>query len=128
MSTLGYGMPCFFMPKIDIKGDFYMKKILFLLAIVLLFALAACGGSAGGAPVESGTVQNDDGSYTTTVSVLGMTCQRCVTAVDRALMAVDGVNNVSINLRRNSMIVEHEAYIDIEDIRTIVILEGFRTK
>ncbi|MCL2526995.1 MAG: heavy-metal-associated domain-containing protein [Defluviitaleaceae bacterium] len=102
-----------------------MKKTLFLLTLILIFALAACGGN-GGAPTESGTVQNDDGTYTTTVSVLGMTCQRCVTAVDRALMAVDGVNSVSINLRRNSMIVEHEAYVDIEDIRLIVILEGFR--
>jgi len=125
MSVFGIVCLVFLCPKLIFRGDIYMKKTLFLLTLILIFALAACGGN-GGAPTESGTVQNDDGTYTTTVSVLGMTCQRCVTAVDRALMAVDGVNSVSINLRRNSMIVEHEAYVDIEDIRLIVILEGFR--
>lgn len=122
-----------------------MKKLLILFIFLLLFMLAACGDVSDGGNSLSSAEQgdtdinqagneeqadnaemNDGSSITTTFTVSGMTCQRCVAAIDSELSALSGVISVSLNLRSGALIVEHEPSVSIEELMDIVILEGFR--
>jgi copper chaperone CopZ len=119
-------MPCFFMLKNTlILGDVSMKKLLFLFIFLMIFAFVACSESGTDGTETNISVQADDSAITTTLTVGGMTCQRCVTAINRELSALSGVISVSINLSSGILIVEHEPEVTADEIKDIVILEGF---
>jgi len=114
-----------------------MKKLLFLLILLSLFLLAACGDNNNDdtnlpAIEQTDSVQQTDNSQqnngslsTSTFTVSGMNCRRCVTAIDTELSALSGVHSVSLDLRSGALIIEHELEVSIEEIKDIVILEGF---
>jgi len=108
-----------------------MKKLLLLL-IFSMFLFVACGDNSNNdinpsSVAQTGSAeQNDNSSITTTFTVSGMTCQRCVAAINAELSALNGVISVSIDLRSGTLVVEHEPEISIDEIKDIVILEGFR--
>ncbi len=61
--------------------------------------------------------------------VLGMTCSSCSAHVDRAVRRLDGVNDVSVNLISNSMVVDFdEKKLNIEDIIASVKKAGYDAK
>ena len=108
-----------------------MKKLMFLLVFSMFFMFAACGGDSNNSTNPSSaeqarnTEQNDGSLITSTFTVSGMTCRRCVTAIDREVSALGGVISASTNLRSGVLTVEHEPEVSIEEIKNIVILEGF---
>ena len=109
-----------------------MRKILFLLIFPILFLFTACGDNGNSSANLSlaeqigNAGQNDGSTITTEFNVSGITCQRCASAIDRELSALNGVTNISINWRSGILVVEHEPEVSIEEIKNIVILEGFR--
>ncbi|MCL1878051.1 MAG: heavy-metal-associated domain-containing protein [Defluviitaleaceae bacterium] len=105
-----------------------MKKILFLVICSMFFALVACDNNEAvpGSSEQVGSVESDDASrITTTLTVSGMNCQRCVTVINAELSALSGVISVEINLRSGVLVVEHEPGVSVEEIRDILALEGF---
>jgi len=113
------------------QGEIFMKKLMFLLVFSMFFMFAACGGDSNNSTNPSSaeqarnTEQNDGSLITSTFTVSGMTCRRCVTAIDREVSALGGVISASTNLRSGVLTVEHEPEVSIEEIKNIVILEGF---
>ena len=106
-----------------------MKKILVLLLVVAIgFALTACAGE-GGAPTVQPTVDEQAGSEQTTtiteLTVWGMTCNRCVNDVIRVVSALDGVVNVSVDLRDDKVTVEHDSELDVDTIKRTIEAEGY---
>lgn len=45
---------------------------------------------------------------TSVLKVDGMSCEHCVKAIKKALGAITGVNNVSVDLQRKIVAVEHD--------------------
>ncbi|WP_214861535.1 cation transporter [Exiguobacterium sp. s161] len=44
----------------------------------------------------------------TTLSVIGMTCNHCKASVESALSEVEGVQQATVSLEQNQVIVQHE--------------------
>ena len=59
----------------------------------------------------------------TTLTISGMTCQRCVKAVTEALDALDGVIEMSVEI--GIAVVEHDESLDESTIKTAIINAGF---
>lgn len=60
---------------------------------------------------------------TTTISVLGMTCEHCKEAVESALKEVSNVTAVEVNLEKALAIVE--GYVFFEDLKTAIKNAGY---
>ena len=64
----------------------------------------------------------------TALIVEGMTCNRCVTAVRRAVQTLDGIESVNVNLRAGAVTVVHYESIDADAIITQIINAGFNAR
>ena len=65
-------------------------------------------------------------SETTTISVSGMRCDRCVTKIQSALIEAEGVKGATVCLASGSAeVVFSPAVVSIEDIKGVVIKAGF---
>lgn len=62
---------------------------------------------------------------TATYSIVGMTCQHCVTAVTKELSAIDGVESVDIDLDSGNATVVSEQPLAIETVRVAVDEAGY---
>jgi copper chaperone CopZ len=62
---------------------------------------------------------------TTALTVSGMSCGRCVTAVRNVVSALDGVINVSVVLNSGLVTVEHNPGLSVTEIREAITTEGF---
>jgi len=61
---------------------------------------------------------------THTYSVYGMSCNNCRAHVEEALKKVDGVTNVSVDLKKAEAVVEMESHIQLEKFREALKNEG----
>ena len=61
----------------------------------------------------------------TTLNVRNMTCNRCVNAIRRELITLEGFINVSFDVRARRVIVEHDAALSAARIRERIIEAGF---
>lgn len=60
------------------------------------------------------------------IMVGGMSCQHCVKAVERALMEVEGVKSVQVDLANNKATVEiDESIFDINKAQDAIIDQGY---
>lgn len=50
---------------------------------------------------------------TSTLTVEGMTCPSCVAHVNRALRDLDGVEAVEVRLREGTVVVRHDAEVEL---------------
>jgi len=115
-----------------------MKKILVLLLVVAIgFALTACADEVV-APTVQPTEEQTAGEQTTDqqpesqqnittteLTVWGMTCNRCVNDVKRVVSALEGVIDVSVNFRDETVTVEHDSELDIDTIKSTIEAEGY---
>jgi copper chaperone len=65
---------------------------------------------------------------TTTLHVTGMTCEHCVKAVTEELSALDGVENVSVDLvagGTSAVVVRSAAPLDADQVRDAVDEAGY---
>lgn len=60
--------------------------------------------------------------------VSGMTCASCQAHVEKAVKKVDGVNNVSVSLLTNSMVVDTVESMDLNKITKAVSNAGYKAK
>ena len=105
-----------------------MKKIiLFILVIALVFTFAACGNDENDENTNnSAAEQNADSATTKTeLTVWGMTCVRCINKITDALLDMNGVVNVSVDLSAEKVTVEHEPELDIDTVKDAITREGF---
>jgi copper chaperone len=61
-----------------------------------------------------------------TIKVDGMTCQHCVAAVTKALQAIDGIENVRVDLDAGTATYEEAAPVDLKRIRKAIEDAGYR--
>lgn len=60
------------------------------------------------------------------LQVTGMTCGGCTSSVTRALMAVDGVNDVNASLSTGQVTVQYdEMFASNEQLKSAVIAAGY---
>jgi copper chaperone len=62
----------------------------------------------------------------TTYTVIGMTCDHCVSSVTEEITEIDGVTGVAVDLPTGSVTVTSAAPIDDERIRAAVTEAGYR--
>lgn len=60
-------------------------------------------------------------------NIEGMTCAACQSHVDKAVRKVEGVNDVSVNLLTNSMVVDFDDNLDIKKINDAVDKAGYKS-
>jgi len=60
-----------------------------------------------------------------TIKVKGMTCQHCVAAVTRALEAIDGIANVTVDLDAGTATYDPVAPVDSDVIRKAIEDAGY---
>jgi copper chaperone len=61
----------------------------------------------------------------TTIKVKGMSCNHCVMAVTRALNAVDGVQDVRVNLEGGEATFEETKPVDMAVVKEKIKKAGF---
>ena len=62
---------------------------------------------------------------TTELTVWNMTCKKCVNKITDALSVLDEVIDVSVDLKAETVTIEHEADLDTTLIENIITGEGF---
>lgn len=60
-----------------------------------------------------------------TIKIKGMSCQHCVTAVTKALSAIDGIRNVSVDLARAQATYDEAKPVDAAVIARAVKKAGY---
>ena len=58
-----------------------------------------------------------------TVSIKGMSCQHCVASTTKALEALDGINNVNVDLAKNEATYDGE--VDPQVVKEAIAKIGF---
>jgi Cu+-exporting ATPase len=75
---------------------------------------------------EDGSEEDEPTTTTTTLSVEGMTCGACTSAIEGGFSDVAGIKNFSISLLSERAVIEHDATIITEDqIAEIIEDRGF---
>jgi copper chaperone len=64
-------------------------------------------------------------AHTTTVTVQGMTCGHCVSAVSQELGAIDGVTGVDVDLASGAVAIVSEAALDPTVVAAAVDEAGY---
>ena len=125
-----------------------MKNFLLLVAaLAIIFTITACV-SEGDQSAKMNDRQNIDQStgqdieqdtepsveqntqqetIETEFTVWGMTCNRCVNTISKAVMALDGVTNVTVDLDNEKVTVEHVPTMDVELIKSSITAKGYNT-
>ena len=62
------------------------------------------------------------------ITVTGMSCQHCVGAVTKALEAIDGISDVSVDLLSGKFEWKEAAPVSIETVKNAVKAIGFEVK
>ena len=103
-----------------------MKKIILInlifLTLIIGLLLASCERSKE-PPVNN--VPEQINTITTVLSVRNMRCNNCVNAIRRDLRTLEGVRNVSADVRARRVTVEHDPTLDVNVIRERIIEAGF---
>ncbi|NCA96599.1 MAG: heavy-metal-associated domain-containing protein [Bacteroidia bacterium] len=60
-----------------------------------------------------------------TLKVEGMSCKHCVMHVKEALLAVEGVNDVSIDLAKGQVLVKTKTAVDDASLKSAVEEAGY---
>jgi len=60
------------------------------------------------------------------ISIEGMTCGHCTAAVEKALKAVDGVEQVEVSLEPGEAVVKGTA--DLDSLVRAVVEEGYKAR
>jgi copper chaperone CopZ len=71
---------------------------------------------------------DEDDMTTTTLQIAGMTCGHCVSAVTSELSALDGVENVTVDLvagGTSSVVVSSDRALSAEELRAAVDEAGY---
>lgn len=98
-----------------------MKKIfLWMLVPILAFSLTACTNA-----IIEPTVENTEELTTTELTVWGMTCNRCKNNIISAIVALEGVTMVYVDLKAEKVTVVHEPELDIDTIKRSITAEGY---
>jgi len=72
------------------------------------------------------TKQMESTNTTTTYAIEGMTCNHCVANVDKNLKAIEGVNDVSVDLQKGEAVVDGN--VDAEKIKEVIESIGYTFK
>ncbi|MBP6115744.1 MAG: heavy-metal-associated domain-containing protein [Neisseriaceae bacterium] len=59
------------------------------------------------------------------MTVLGMTCRKCVSHVTEALTDVAGVTSVNVDLENKSATVETDGSVTLAELTEAVVAEGY---
>ena len=98
-----------------------MKKI-FLIIFLSLLVFSSCNAKPRSSSADQTTAVNTSVSELT---VWGMTCNNCEKKVTRVVSALDGVINVSVNLRASKVTVEHDLGLDVNAIKKVITSAGY---
>jgi len=60
-----------------------------------------------------------------TIKISGMSCEHCVKAVTRALMDVDGIENISVSLEKNEAVFEETGPVDYDEVKRKIEDAGY---
>jgi len=60
-----------------------------------------------------------------TIKISGMSCEHCVKAVTRALMDVDGIENVSVSLEKNEASFDEVGPVDYDIVKRKIEDAGY---
>lgn len=60
------------------------------------------------------------------ISIEGMSCGHCTSAVEKALRTVSGVNNVSVELVQKQAVVESQVDIPNEQLEKVITDAGYQ--
>lgn len=92
------------------------------------FALLAVLGYAFIRPAKVGTVAEANGAgRTIRISIEGMTCNQCASAVRRALLESAGVVSAEVDLKRSEAMVAGEGFDDAQLVKAVESL-GYKVK
>ena len=61
----------------------------------------------------------------TIIKVEGMSCEHCVRAVKNAVGALNGVSDVTVDLKRKTVTVEHEGIVSRNQITAEIEDQGY---
>jgi copper chaperone len=60
-----------------------------------------------------------------TIKIKGMSCNHCVMAVTKALKEIDGIKNVSVDLKSGTATFDQTERVDMEVVRERIRKAGF---
>jgi len=89
------------------KGVNPMKTTMFLVSGVLIGSMIWGGTLAGASPKEAGASASQAGEVMT-LKIEGWTCASCEKDIQRALLAVPGVNRADVSYTRGGAVLEIE--------------------
>ncbi|HOC08678.1 MAG: heavy-metal-associated domain-containing protein [Clostridiales bacterium] len=65
---------------------------------------------------------------TSTLNVEGMSCNHCVMAIKKTVGAIQGVENVDVNLEGGTVSVQHGDGVNMEQLKEAIQGAGYEVK
>ncbi|MGI6703627.1 MAG: copper ion binding protein [Clostridia bacterium] len=65
---------------------------------------------------------------TSTLNVEGMSCNHCVMAIKKTVGAIQGVENVDVNLEGGTVSVQHRDGVNMEQLKEAIQGAGYDVK
>jgi copper chaperone len=62
------------------------------------------------------------------IVVKGMSCKHCVDSVTKALTAIDGIENVAVNLENGDVVYTESKPVDLAMVREVIKQAGFEVR
>lgn len=59
------------------------------------------------------------------INVDGMSCEHCVKAITKAVVALPNVSNVSVDLKAKTVTVEHDQALPLDKIKSEIEEQGY---
>ena len=101
------------------KRKFSMKKISLLLVLIIsIFTLTACSRSEENKTLPEGVIISE-------ITVWDMTCMNCEFRIRNAVTDLEGVIDVEVSLRDETVTVTHEEELEIESIKEAIVAIGY---
>jgi len=88
----------------------------------MAFVLTACGSEKENSSEPTISLT----AIITELTVWGMSCSRCVNSITSTVSAMDGVIDVSVDLRAEKVTVTHTPELDIALVKSAITGEGFQ--
>ena len=61
-----------------------------------------------------------------TYAVKGMSCEHCKKSVEKALDSLKGVNEVDVNLEKETVTIKHDKSVTFKKMKSVVKNAGYR--
>jgi len=102
-----------------------IKLLIGCFTFTMIFMLTACGEDNPTTADPLAHLTTVPGSEMTQLTVKGMTCGKCTKKITEALSDIDGIIELEVDIKGDTVTIEHETDTDLDKVKSAIEDEGY---